>query len=304
MEDCLSEIKGFGSSQTIKNKMEFDEKSDHQNIVIDDSQDLMPLFKVNVDGVQEILETIRSNIVRIEELKKQYISATRSEAEQEISSKLDRIIQQNNQLQGRLKKLIAQLALDVEKAKDEQPNEPETRMKIDIWAAVNLKVQAVLTECQNSQLDFKKNMRNKIKRQATWLDSSLDENQIDELCQDPKKMQELYQQKIYGQASINIQNAVQDIQEKYKDIDKLEKSVQYLHQLFADMALLVKNQGELIDNIEQNMLKARDYVKKGEAEQIKAKKNHQAARRRMCCIIMIGLVLILVIVGPVLGTSL
>lgn len=70
------------------------------------------------------------------------------------------------------------------------------------------------------------------------------------------------------------------------------------------MAVLVKNQGELIDNIEQNMVKARDYVIKGEDEQRKAKKNHKAARRRMCCIIMIGLVLILVIVGPVLGTSL
>lgn len=49
-------------------------------------------------------------------------------------------------------------------------------MKMDIWAAVSLKVKTVLTEFQDAQLDFKKDMRNKIKRQATQLDFSLNEN--------------------------------------------------------------------------------------------------------------------------------
>ncbi|CAD8076353.1 unnamed protein product [Paramecium primaurelia] len=304
MEDCLFEIKGAGTQQTIQKQMGNDAQSDDQNIVINDNDELMPLFKVNVDGVQRILETIRSNIVKIEELKKGYTSATRSEAEKDVSMKLDRIIQQNNQQQERLKKLMEQVAQDVEEAKEKEPDEPETRMKMDIWAALNLKVQAVLQESQKAQLDFQNSMRNKIKRQAVCLDSNLNENQIDELCEDPNKMQELLQKKIYGQASIQLQNAVQDIQEKYQDIVKLERSVQQVYQLFVDMAVLVKNQGELIDNIEQNMVKAKDYVKKGEAQLIKAKKDHQAARKKMCCIIMIGLVLILVIVGPILGTSL
>ncbi|CAD8183957.1 unnamed protein product [Paramecium octaurelia] len=304
MEDCLFEIKGAGTQQTIQKQMGNDAQSDDQNIVINDNDELMPLFKVNVDEVQRILETIKSNIAKIEELKKSYTSATRSEAEKDVSSKLDRLISQNNQQQERLKKLMEQIAQDVEEAKEKDPDEPETRMKMDIWAAVNLKVQAVLQESQKAQLDFQNSMRNKIKRQAGCLDSNLNENQIDELCDDPNKMQELLQKKIYGQASIQLQNAVQDIQEKYQDIVKLERSVQQVYQLFLDLAVLVKNQGELIDNIEQNMVKARDYVKKGEAQLIKAKKDHQAARKKMCCIIMIGLVLILVIVGPILGTSL
>ena len=49
--------------------------------MINDNDELMPLFKVNVDGVQRILEIIRSNITKIEELKKGYTSATRSDAE-------------------------------------------------------------------------------------------------------------------------------------------------------------------------------------------------------------------------------
>ncbi|CAD8105446.1 unnamed protein product [Paramecium sonneborni] len=307
MEDCLFEIKGAGSQYTIQKQIENDVQSEDQNIVINDNDnndELMPLFKVNVVGVQRILETIKSNIVKIEELKKEYISATKTDAEKDVSMKLDKIIQQNNQQQDRMKRLMEQIAQDVEEAKEKEPNEPETRMKMDIWGAVNLKAQTVLQESQKVQLDFKNSMRNKIKRQAGCLDSNLNEEQVEELCEDPNKLQELLQKKIYGQASIQLQNAVQDIQDKYQDILKLERSVQQVYQLFADMAVLVKNQGELIDNIEQNMIKAKDYVKKGEAQQAKAKKAHQAARKKMCCIIMIGLVLILVIVGPIMGTSL
>ena len=50
-------------------------------MINDNNDELMPLFKVNVDGVQRILEIIKSNIVKIEELKKGYTSATRSDAE-------------------------------------------------------------------------------------------------------------------------------------------------------------------------------------------------------------------------------
>ena len=45
------------------------------------------------------------------------------------------------------------------------------------------------------------------------------------------------------------------------------------------MAILVKNQGDLIDNIEMNLVKAKEYVAKGEKQLIKAKKDHQEARK-------------------------
>lgn len=45
------------------------------------------------------------------------------------------------------------------------------------------------------------------------------------------------------------------------------------------MALLVENQGVLIDNIEMKLDKAHDYIKKGEKHLIDAKKDHTAARK-------------------------
>lgn len=61
--------------------MENDEQSDDLHIVINNNDELMPLFKVNIDGIQRILEIIKFNIVKIEELKKQYNNSTSFEAE-------------------------------------------------------------------------------------------------------------------------------------------------------------------------------------------------------------------------------
>lgn len=52
-----------------------------------------------------------------------------------------------------------------------------------------------------------------------------------------------------------------------------------MHQLFSDLAILVQMQGELIDNIEHNILEARDYVYQGENDIIQSKKNMEAARK-------------------------
>ena len=49
--------------------------------------------------------------------------------------------------------------------------------------------------------------------------------------------------------------------------------------MFVDMALLVHQQGEMIDNIEININDAHNYVEKGEKQLHKAKENSIAARK-------------------------
>lgn len=46
------------------------------------------------------------------------------------------------------------------------------------------------------------------------------------------------------------------------------------------MAILVKEQGEMLDNIELNICGAQKNIEKGEKELKKAIKDHQAIRKR------------------------
>lgn len=59
----------------------------------------------------------------------------------------------------------------------------------------------------------------------------------------------------------------------------LLKNVNQMHRLFLDLAILVQQQGEMIDNIEQNIAQAKNYVEAGEKDLVKAKENLQSARK-------------------------
>lgn len=84
-------------------------------------------------------------------------------------------MKENNKENERLKQMMELIAEDVEVAKRDEPDEPETRMKVDMQTAITFKVQAVLTETQESQMEFRAGLKNKITRQAGCLDSSLND---------------------------------------------------------------------------------------------------------------------------------
>ena len=62
-----------------------------------------------------------------------------------------------------------------------------------------------------------------------------------------------------------MKNAVRDLEERHKDILKLERSINELHKMVNELNLLVLYQGGMIDNIAENIYLAKDYVIKGEA---------------------------------------
>lgn len=49
--------------------------------------------------------------------------------------------------------------------------------------------------------------------------------------------------------------------------------------MFVDLALMVNQQGEMLDNIEISINDSKSYVEQGEKELIKAKDLHMAAKK-------------------------
>ena len=62
----------------------------------------------------------------------------------------------------------------------------------------------------------------------------------------------------------NAKQMLADVTARRDQLLNLEKSIVELHQLFQEMAMYTTQQGELIDNIEQNVLRATDAVTTGE----------------------------------------
>ena len=49
------------------------------------------------------------------------------------------------------------------------------------------------------------------------------------------------------------------VQQRHKEVMKLEQSIQEVNQLFVDMAGLVDQQGEVVDRISHNVTNAKEY---------------------------------------------
>ena len=65
-------------------------------------------------------------------------------------------------------------------------DEPETRMKANLQQAIISKTKDVLKESQDLQIEFKANLKSKVSRQAKYIDPSISEDQIKEICNDPE----------------------------------------------------------------------------------------------------------------------
>ena len=52
-----------------------------------------------------------------------------------------------------------------------------------------------------------------------------------------------------------------------------------VYQLFIDLAILTKYQGDMIDNIELNFQNTLDYVEEAEKKLIAAKKSHMQSKK-------------------------
>jgi t-SNARE complex subunit (syntaxin) len=259
---------------------------------VSNNDELIPSFNKKSNSLQYYLNKVIENNKDIAKLKDKHASATLTEQERTISGDLDRLIQENTKLCLSIKQDIEFLESEVEKSKQEEPDEPETRIKDITFRALKGKFADVLKESQNTQIQYKTAVKTKIARQAKIIDPTLTPEQVEAVCNDPEGAGRLLENKMLGTGHMKLKNAVMDIQDKYKDIQKLERSVQIVHQMFVDLQIMVQAQGEMLDNIELNIQGAKDYMKKAVVSLDKAKKSHQIYRKYKCCLLITLLVII------------
>lgn len=77
-----------------------------------------------------------------------------------------------------------------------------------------------------------------------------------------------------------------------------------MHKLFQELAALVLLQGELVDNIYDNISHAKNDIIDAEVFIDKSVENTKAARKKKCIILIIVLVILLGVIGPILGFKL
>ncbi|XP_073109971.1 syntaxin-112 isoform X1 [Elaeis guineensis] len=91
-----------------------------------------------------------------------------------------------------------------------------------------------------------------------------------------------------------------EIMERQKAVSDIQRSLMQLHQVFLDMAIMVEVQGEQLNDIEENVVRAKDYISGGTDSLISANALRKRNRKCTYCVWALVLIVLAVCLIPIL----
>jgi len=265
----------------------------------------MNSFFGEVEEVKKLMKTIRQNIQQIEQNHGECLTAISSEQGREANQRLEHLMKETNRAAQEVRKKLK--AMDTENKDFQRHNEgaSEARIRSNMHGTLTRKFVDLMAEYQEIQTKYKNKYRERVERQCRIVKPNMTKEEIDAAFDpDSGESPEIFTQQILqGPGVATARNALADIQERHRDIMKLEASIQELNQLFLDMSVLVESQGELLDQIEYTVAQSVNYTGKAVEELQQASKYQKKVRKKMCCIIVVLLVILIIFLAAFFGTQ-
>lgn len=317
----LSSSGGSGSrtsSATMNDRLAELKKGAPQTIDVDDANETaataqgqggaqseaMRQFFADVELVKKNIVVIKQAAKRIGDISQQVGLTTTSEREKELSNELSPLVSETNKKAAYAKNLLQRIREETEKLSKSGSTNPEIRIRENLTNTLTRKFVDVMKDYQNVQQKFKTDIKKKVKRQVQIVKPDATSEEIDAVLKSGGGSGEVFKNAILkGDAADSIKNAFVAAADKYQDVLTLEASVNELHQMFLDFALLTEQQGDLLDKIEEQVKHASEYIDDGNTDLVSAIELQKSIRRKQCCVICTVLVVIGVIIIIVLATQ-
>jgi len=251
-------------------------------------------FTLEVDNLKLAITQLKSNI---ETLTSGYRSVL-------TSTDTTSIEQQNSESEKQIEVTMKQIGDGLKKMSvDNETTTDHTRWKKNVHSHLTKRFMDTMIQYRGLQSEHQEKIQERIRQRLRIVKPDATPDQIQNVV-DGGKMN-VFAEQLYAENSAQAREALTYVEGRHRELLKIEESVNELHRLFCDMALLVNAQGSFIDNIENNVAATGAYVEQGNKDLIQA--NRRASKRRWCkfglCISLIVLLAIAIIIFIVFGVS-
>ncbi|KAM9792095.1 syntaxin-3-like [Neosynchiropus ocellatus] len=253
-----------------------------------ESEAYMDDFFAQIEDIRTSIDKIDESVAEIKKLYSAILSAPTSEqkTQDDLESLTNDIKKSANNARNKLKSIEREL----ESNTDERAS-ADLRIRKSQHAILAKKFVEVMTKYNEAQMDFRDKSKGRIARQLEITGKATTDEELEEMLEGGNSA--VFTAGIMD-SKIN-QQALNEIEARHKDIMRLESSIKELHDMFVDIAMLVENQGGMIDRIESNMDQSVGFVERAVADTKKAAKFQQEARRKQmmifCCCVILSLIL-------------
>ncbi|XP_023712477.1 syntaxin-1A isoform X5 [Cryptotermes secundus] len=234
----------------------------------------MDEFFAEVEEIREMIDKIQANVEEVKKKHSAILSApqTDEKVKQELEDLMADIKKTANKVRAKLK-VIEQA---VEQEEQTNKSSADLRIRKTQHSTLSRKFVEVMTEYNRTQTDYRERCKGRIQRQLEITGRTTTNEELEEMLEQGNPA--VFTQGIIMETQ-QAKQTLADIEARHADIIKLENSIRELHDMFMDMAMLVENQGEMIDRIEYHVEHAVDYVQTATQDTKKALKYQSKARR-------------------------
>lgn len=259
----------------------------------------MRSFFDDISKIQTSLNAGRANVKLMEEVLEAALQATSQDREKAASDKLQDLVSDTNVHLSEAKWKLEELKA---RAGKEEVKPGEAKIRSNMEQAMAKKHQQLMMDFQSAQIAYKHALEKRQQREMQLLLPDLAPEERADMIDRGETAALVVAQRMAG-AHAMLLDEVQRIREKHQDILRLERSIADLSQMFTEMATLVDAQGEMLDSIEVHVHKAAVCTAKAEQNLIITRKVQHQTQKRMCCVALILMVVLLAIMGPVMLQS-
>jgi len=251
-------------------------------------QEPMSDFYNEISSIQDSLKQFNDNVSRISELHSRSINTTDESVNQRNALELEDIVSDTGALSDTLKRRIKALERQGGSGRNGQIKKQQTGL-------VKSKFMEAIQSYQTVEQQHRQKYRQRLERQYKIVKPDASPEEIRAVVEDDNGGQ------VFSQALMNSNRygeskaAYREVQERHKDIQKIERTLAELAQLFNDMSILVEQQDETIDVIEETAAHVEKDTEAGLGHTGKAVDSARAARKkRWICFGLFALLLIII----------
>ncbi|XP_020483130.2 syntaxin-11a [Labrus bergylta] len=258
-----------------------EELLEHQAIVFEGEDEMDSTFK-EAQALRKEMLLLRMDVKRLGKQNTRFLTSVRRFSSiKRDSNALGRDIKARGEaIYNRLQKL-GKLSKELEE--EHGPTSAIARMVRSQYISLTTAFHNAMSEYNEAEMVQRENCKTRIQRQAEIMGKEVSRDQIDEMIETGKWNVFSDNLLLEGRTA---RSALNEIENRHKELLELEGRIRDIHDLFSQMALLVEEQGCMLDNIEANVGTTQDYVAKATVQikkAVKYKKSNPCKKLFCCC---------------------
>ncbi|XP_051265573.1 syntaxin-11 [Dicentrarchus labrax] len=165
----------------------------------------------------------------------------------------------------------------------EGPNSAASRIARVQYDTLTRTFHAAMSDYNKAEEMQRKTCRGRIQRQASILGTEITDDQLDGMVDKGGEGWTELSQSLQTQGGRSSRWAMCEIKGRHKELVELEARLKEVHDLFMQMAMLVEEQGSMVNNIEANVCKTVEYVDKINVDIKRALQYKRKNPFQQCC---------------------